>query len=133
MCISYAVRQRHRKPVTDCYSMDSFACGFETRASPSMARAQRITLRPWLAFCGALQVDKRFQSASPCGRASWTFIVTVSPLRRISSHEIANAHVFAQPFLLLICIQKRIIIENELQKETCYDKIKMDRSTLKDT
>ena len=29
--ISYAVRQRHRKPVTDCYSMDSFACGFETR------------------------------------------------------------------------------------------------------
>ena len=23
--------QRHRKPVTDCYSMDSFACGFETR------------------------------------------------------------------------------------------------------
>ncbi|MBQ5345476.1 MAG: hypothetical protein J6F33_09820, partial [Acidaminococcaceae bacterium] len=71
-----------------------------------MARAQRITLRPWLAFCGALQVDKSFQSASPCGRASWTFIVTVSPLRRISSHEIANAHDFAQPFLLLICIQK---------------------------
>ena len=26
-----AVRERHRKHGTDCYSMDSFACGFETR------------------------------------------------------------------------------------------------------
>ena len=33
MCLSYAVRQRHRKPVTDCYSMDLFACGIGTRDS----------------------------------------------------------------------------------------------------
>ena len=81
-------RAGFRKTVRVCYSMDLCACGFETRASPSMARAQRITLRPWLAFCGALQVDKSSQSASPCGRASWTFIVTASPRRRISSHGI---------------------------------------------
>ena len=53
---------------------------------PSMARAQRITLRLRLALCGALQVDKSFQSASPFGFASWTFIVTVStrPARFVS-------------------------------------------------
>jgi len=47
-------------------------------ASPLMARAQRITLRLWLAFCDALHIDKSFQSASPCGLASWTFVVTQS-------------------------------------------------------
>ena len=47
-------------------------------ASPLMARAQRITLRLWLAFCGALHIDKSFQSASPCGLASWTFVVKQS-------------------------------------------------------
>ena len=39
MLINYglnnAVRKRLRKTVHDFYSMDSFACGFETRASPS--------------------------------------------------------------------------------------------------
>ena len=38
--------------------------------SSLMARAQRITLRLWLALCGALHIDKSFQSASPCGFAS---------------------------------------------------------------
>ena len=39
-------------------------------ASPLMARAKRITLLLRLAFCGALHIDKSFQSASPCGLAS---------------------------------------------------------------
>ena len=30
--IQYAGRKRHRKNVKDCYSMDSCACGFETRS-----------------------------------------------------------------------------------------------------
>ena len=62
---------------------------------PSMARAQRITLRLRLALCGALQVDKSFQSASPFGFASWTFIVTVSPLRRISSHGMTQTRTMS--------------------------------------
>ena len=32
-------RARQRKNVNDCYSVDSFACGFETRASPSNSLA----------------------------------------------------------------------------------------------
>ena len=39
-----------------------------------MARARRIVLRLRLALCGALHVDKIFQSASPFGLASWNFV-----------------------------------------------------------
>ena len=36
-------RRRHRKPVTDCYSMDSFACGFETRGfAPQTVSPRRL-------------------------------------------------------------------------------------------
>ena len=43
---SYAVRQRHRKPVTDCYSMDSFACGFETRGFAPHTVSPRRRISP---------------------------------------------------------------------------------------
>ena len=100
MCISYAVRQRHRKPVTDCYSMDSFACGFETRGfAPHGSCATHHA-----SFCGALHIDKSFQSASPYGLASWTFVVTQSRhdgefhLMELRNRLRRFAHAFPLPY-----------------------------------
>jgi len=46
-----------------------------------MARAQRIELRLLPALCGALHMDKIFQSASPCRLASWNFVAKIKNFR----------------------------------------------------
>jgi hypothetical protein len=46
-----------------------------------MACAQRIDLRLRLALCGALHMDKIFQSASACRLASWNFVAKIKNFR----------------------------------------------------
>ena len=41
------LRKRHHKTVYGCYSMDSCACGFETRASPSDSLAATAHFISW--------------------------------------------------------------------------------------
>jgi len=58
-----------------------------------MARAQRITLRLRLAFCGALHVHARLQSAAPFGLASWTCKVKTRTRKRMRGISCLLRHV----------------------------------------
>ena len=92
VCQSYAVRQRHRKPVTDCYSMDSFACGFETRDFVPHGSCATHHASPLACVLRRTAYRQKFPISFALRACFLDFCRnTVSPRRRISSHGMTQS------------------------------------------